>query len=79
MTESNNGGYERIEGVVKFFNEVKGFGFARREKGGDVFIHANELRRSNFDGLPQTGDKLVFDVIPVEGKGGKAANIKRAG
>jgi len=78
MSEGNGASPERVEGVVKFFNEEKGFGFARREKGSDVFIHANELRRSNFDGTIQTGDKLVFDVIPVEGKGGKAANIKRA-
>lgn len=69
---------ERAQGVVKFFNPEKGFGFCRREGGqSEVFIHANELRRSGLDGPVQTGDHLEFDVIAVPGKSPKAVNLRR--
>ena len=71
---------ERSAGVVKFFNGEKGFGFVRRDGGApDVFIHANALKRSGIENGVQTGDRLEFDVLPVEGKGPKASNIKYLG
>ena len=75
MTDS--GSVERAVGVVKFYNSEKGFGFARREGGAvDVFIHANALKRSGIEDPVKTGDKLEFDVVPVDGKGPKASQIK---
>ena len=72
--------FERGTGTVKFFNAEKGFGFCRRDKGPDVFVHVNALKRSGLDEKSiKTGDKLEFDLIPVEGKGPKAANIKIVG
>ena len=66
----------REQGVVKFFNVEKGFGFVRRDNAPDVFIHANELKRSGIESGVKTGDKLEFEVIPVDGKGPKASSIK---
>ena len=72
-----NGVVERSQGTVKFFNGEKGFGFCRRENNAsDVFIHANELKRSGIEGGVKTGDRLEFDVTAVEGKGPKASAIK---
>ena len=31
------------KGIVKFFNEAKGFGFITDESGKDVFVHATKL------------------------------------
>lgn len=78
MTEvSANVLAERAMGVVKFFDEAKGFGFCRRiGSEPDVFLHANALKRSGITSPPKTGDHLEFDVIPVEGKGPKADNIR---
>jgi CspA family cold shock protein len=77
MTNEGNGTIERTRGIVKFYNSEKGFGFARRENGAsDVFIHANALKRSGIEGPVKTGDKLEFDVLPVDGKGPKANNIR---
>ena len=34
---------ERETGVVKWFDDRKGYGFIAREKGGDVFVHYNAI------------------------------------
>ena len=74
---ANDGSVERSRGIVKFYNGEKGFGFARRENGApDVFIHANALKRSGIEDGVKTGDKLEFDVLPVDGKGPKADKIR---
>lgn len=35
---------ERETGIVKWFDDRKGYGFVQRDKGGDVFVHYNEIR-----------------------------------
>jgi len=67
----------RYNGTVKFFNPDKGFGFIRRDGGQDVFVHANELRRSGIVDLEpiQPGSKLEFAVEMVPAKGPKAVDI----
>ncbi len=60
-------------GIVKFFNNSKGFGFIVPEDGGkDVFVHVNGLT----DDIKE-GDKVTYDV--EEGrKGLNAVNVKIA-
>lgn len=54
-------------GVVKFFNEAKGFGFIKSDDGGkDIFVHASALQNTI-----REGDKVTFDV--EEGKRGQNA------
>merc|ERR1712176_836543 len=54
-------------GTVKFFNEVKGFGFIEQDDGGeDLFAHRNNLADGN--NLVE-GDKVTFDEQLDEQKG----------
>ncbi len=49
-------------GIVKFYNEQKGFGFIQPSDGGkDVFVHATALERSGVSGLRE-GQEVRFDV-----------------
>ena len=49
-------------GIVKFYNEQKGFGFIQPTDGGkDVFVHATALERSGVSGLRE-GQEVKFDV-----------------
>jgi cold shock protein len=72
----NQGTGEHANGTVKFFNDMKGFGFVQRDDGGeDVFIHISALERSGMGPVTQ-GDRLEFDIeIDRRGKF-SATNVK---
>ena len=49
-------------GIVKFYNDQKGFGFIQPDGGGkDVFVHATALERAGLRGLVE-GQKVAFDT-----------------
>jgi len=49
-------------GTVKFYNDMKGFGFIQPEDGSkDVFVHATALERAGLRGLAE-GQKVSFDT-----------------
>ncbi|MEC5145462.1 cold shock domain-containing protein [Chitinophaga sp. 212800010-3] len=60
-------------GVVKFFNETKGFGFIKIEgTGQEIFVHVSGIKESISE-----NDRVVFDV--EEGrKGPNAVNVRLA-
>ncbi|MBU2510178.1 cold-shock protein [bacterium] len=61
------------DGIVKWFNDSKGFGFIEQENGDDVFVHHTAIKGSGFKSLKE-GDKVTFDI--EEGrKGPAAANV----
>jgi cold shock protein len=49
------------QGVVKWFNNEKGFGFIRRDSGDDVFVHHTAILASGFKSLNE-GDQVEFSV-----------------
>ena len=60
-------------GVVKWFNNEKGFGFISVEGEGDVFVHFSAISGEGYKSLEE-GQNVQFDV--VEGaKGPQAANV----
>jgi len=49
-------------GTVKFYNDIKGFGFIQPDDGGkDVFVHATALERAGIRGLAE-GMKVSFET-----------------
>ncbi len=60
-------------GIVKWFNDSKGFGFIEQEEGGDVFVHHSAINAEGFKSLAE-GDRVTFDVEQGQ-KGPAAANV----
>lgn len=63
------------EGVVKWFDQRKGYGFIIGPKGQDVFVHFSEIEGEGYRVL-QDGDVVVYDAHSSE-KGWKATRIRR--
>jgi len=63
-------------GVVKWFNDSKGFGFIEQENGDDVFVHFSSIQGDGFKSLAE-GQKVTFDVVQGA-KGLQAANVNKA-
>jgi len=61
-------------GIVKWFNDAKGFGFIKPDAGGDdLFAHFSEVRADGFKSL-QENQRVSFEVKNGP-KGLQAANI----
>ncbi len=62
------------KGVVKWFNEKKGYGFLSQDEGDDVFVHYTSIQGEGFKTLKE-GDSVEFEV--QEGpKGPQAVNVR---
>jgi CspA family cold shock protein len=61
------------EGIVKWFNDSKGYGFIEQEDGDDVFVHHNGINASGFKSLSE-GDRVSFDIEQGQ-KGLAAVNV----
>ena len=62
-------------GVVKWFNNSKGYGFLTDENGADVFVHFSAIAMDGYKTLEE-GAEVEFEA--VEGaKGPQAANVTR--
>lgn len=52
--------HDAAKGVVKWFNNAKGWGFISHEKdGSDVFVHYSQIRGDGYRTLRQ-GEEVVF-------------------
>lgn len=60
------------KGIVKWFNDAKGFGFISSE-GSDYFAHFKEIQSQGFKSLKE-GDKVSFEQ-GQSAKGPVAKNI----
>lgn len=65
---------EKIIGTVKWFNNVKGFGFIVPKAGGeDVFVHYSSIESDGFKSLKE-GDLVEYNVADGQ-KGPAAVNV----
>jgi cold shock protein len=66
----------RENGVVKWFNASKGFGFIERDNGKDVFVHYSEISSTGYRSLEE-GQRVQFTVTDGP-KGPQAQNVTLA-
>ena len=64
-----------VEGVIKQFNQKKGYGFIQQDNGPDIFVHYSSINSEGFKTLAE-GQRVKFDI--EEGnKGPKAVNVTK--
>ncbi len=65
---------EKEQGVVKWFNGSKGYGFIERESGEDVFVHYSAIVGAGFRNLEE-GQRVEFTVTQGQ-KGAQAEEVE---
>ncbi len=65
---------EQVAGVVKWFNQEKGFGFIEREGGKDVFVHYSAIDGSGGRKNLFEGQNVTMTVVDGQ-KGPQAENV----
>jgi cold shock protein len=66
------------KGIVKWFNNQKGFGFIQPTEGGsDVFVHISAVERAGMGTLNE-GQNVSFDIVADRRTGKSAAENLRA-
>lgn len=64
-----------MQGTVKWFNSVKGFGFITPEGGGaDIFVHYTQIQSEGYRNLREN-QQVTFDLVD-SGKGPSANNVR---
>ena len=64
----------REQGVVKSFNDTKGFGFIQRAGGDDVFVHFRAIQGDGHRSL-RDGQRVEFSVVQGQ-KGFQAEEVQ---
>lgn len=62
-------------GTVRWFNNVKGYGFLGREDGPDVFVHFSSIQTDGYKSLKE-GESVAFDIVAGT-KGPQADHVMR--
>ena len=62
-------------GIVKWFNNKKGYGFIEQEEGKDIFVHYSSINMSGFKTLSE-GEPVIFDIEEGE-RGPVAKNVEK--
>lgn len=75
MTEQGSQRLEGVEGVVKWFDPRKGFGFIVGPQGQDIFAHFSVIVGEGFRAL-KDGSTVTYDAALTD-KGWKATKIVR--
>ena len=56
MSDSGN-----LKGVMKWFNDAKGFGFIEHSTGKDVFVHYSVIESDGFKTL-KDGEEVTYEL-----------------
>ena len=64
------------QGMVKWFNSQKGYGFITQDDGQDVFVHYSAISGDGFRSLEE-GQRVTFDVVKGP-KGLQASNVAKS-
>ena len=62
-------------GIVKWFNDRKGYGFIQQENGEDIFVHYSSINMPGYKSLAE-GEQVTFEVEEGD-RGPVAKNVQK--
>lgn len=63
-------------GVVKWYNAVKGYGFITDDNGNDIFVHFSNIKENGTDKDLHEGEEVSFDIVEAD-RGPSAINVHK--
>ena len=63
-------------GIVKWFNNKKGYGFINEDSGRDIFVHFSSIEMDGYKSLAE-GEQVIFEIEDSE-RGPEARNVRKA-
>lgn len=66
---------KKQSGVLKSWDDVRGFGFITDKKGRDIYVHVSAF--GCIRSRPKAGEKVLFRVEPDAAKGVRAVEVER--
>lgn len=66
----------KFTGVVKWFDDDRGYGFISANEGDDVFVHHSQIKEKGNEKDIHEGEAVTFDVVQDE-KGPAAINVQK--
>ncbi|MBQ7140386.1 MAG: cold shock domain-containing protein [Bacilli bacterium] len=66
-----------MTGIVKWFNNEKGYGFIQHTEGNDIFVHYSMILSDGYKTLSE-GDIVQFELIETD-KGLQAIKVNKVG
>jgi CspA family cold shock protein len=63
------------EGIVKWFDARKGYGFIKRDEGQDLFVHFSSIDMEGYKRLNE-GDQVTFEIEETD-RGPQARNVRK--
>jgi len=64
-----------MTGIVKWFNNEKGYGFIQYKEGNDIFVHYSMILSDGYKTLSE-GDIVQFELIETD-KGLQAIKVNK--
>lgn len=65
-----------ITGIVKWYDEGKGYGFISCNEGNDVFVHHSQIKEKGTNKDLHEGESITFDITDGA-KGPMAVNVQK--
>lgn len=65
-----------ITGIVKWYNQEKGYGFISCNEGNDVFVHHSQIKEKGNDKDLHEGESVSFSIETGD-KGPMAINVQK--
>ncbi|WP_125153389.1 cold-shock protein [Clostridium rectalis] len=65
-----------VTGIVKWFDNDKGYGFITTDDGNDVFVHYSAIKEDGPRKSLNEGQQVTLDIVDSE-KGPQASNVQK--